>query len=133
MPVEQVGGPASPATRVAGESCSRHCSVRGGWRGRCSQCAGFEAARLRSVPGRGALHRNDVTGKRMAARAQADVIRFNVPASGCWIKQGAGRGSFATQIDLGVASCLSANSTMQRCPRSGAAWPPGYSPCARRL
>jgi len=33
MPVEQVGGAASPATGVAGESCSRHCSVRGGWRG----------------------------------------------------------------------------------------------------
>ena len=35
----------------------------------------------------------------MAARAQADVMRFNVPAAGSWIKQGAGRGSLAAQDD----------------------------------
>ena len=95
LPVEQARGPASPATRVAGEGCSRHCSVRGG--------VGVSArgARSRSPApcSRTALHRNDVTGKRMAAREQADVRRFNVRAAGCWIKQGAGRGSFAAQID----------------------------------
>ena len=36
---------------------------------------------------RTALHRNDVTGKRMVARAQADVMRFNAPAAGCWINR----------------------------------------------
>ena len=28
-------------------------------------------------------------GKRMAARAHADVMRFDALAAGCWIKQGA--------------------------------------------
>jgi len=42
----------------------------------------------------GALHWSDGTGKRMAARTQADVMRFNAPAAGCWIKQGGWPGLF---------------------------------------
>ena len=96
LPVEQARGP-SPATRVAGEGCSRHCSVRGGvgvLSARGSKpfaCAVFPAGN--DVTGQ-ALHRNDVMGKRMAARVQADVMRFNAAAAGCWIKQGGWPGLF---------------------------------------
>ena len=54
----------------------------GGWRVGVRSAQGPEPFAC-AVLLNGALHRNDVTGKRMAARAQADVMRFNVPTAGC--------------------------------------------------
>jgi hypothetical protein len=51
-------------------------------RGRCPKRAELEAVRV--LPD-GTLNRSDVTDKRMATRAQADVMRFNVPTAGSWI------------------------------------------------
>ncbi|MGZ6790146.1 MAG: hypothetical protein ACXVGQ_09485, partial [Mycobacteriaceae bacterium] len=56
--------------------CSRHRSVRGRWRGRCSQCAGSKPFACAVFPD-GTLQQSDVTGKRMAARGQADAMRFS--------------------------------------------------------
>jgi hypothetical protein len=80
--VEQAGGPASPATEAAGEGCNHHRSAQGCMRGRCPKRAELEAVRV--LPD-GTLNRSDVTDKRMATRAQADVMRFNVPTAGSWI------------------------------------------------
>jgi hypothetical protein len=66
----------------------------------------------------GTLHHSDVTGRRMAARAQVDVMRFSTLGAGSRTNQG-WPGSCAAQIDRSMASCSSANSTTQGIPELG--------------
>ncbi len=49
----------------------------------------------------GTLHQGGVTGKRMAARTQADVMCFSMLAAGSRIRPG-WPGRFAAQIDRGA-------------------------------
>jgi hypothetical protein len=77
----------------------------------------------------GALHQSDITGERMAARAQVDVMRFSALGAGSRTQQG-WPGSCVAQIDRSMASCSSANSTTQGSPPRVPPGLPGYSPCA---
>ena len=92
MLVEQVRA-SFPGHQGGGQGCSRHRSIRAIGRDRVLSAQGWKPFASAVFPD-GALHQSDVTGKRMAARAQADVMRFNVPAAGCWIKQGDWPGLF---------------------------------------